>query len=188
MEFVPYKGAMALSPGYQRLLIAFLMLPVLSAAAQIGNVGKLENWTAKPVSREHSSGELIYVKKVTAAKHKDFDRVVFEFEKQLPNYRVEYLKSHFYDGEAERMRIRSAGNSFVQIEFLTIPTSEEQMKFTEAKGFRPKGRLRMPTVQSVTDMGLFEGFYDFVIGVGSRQPFRVIELSNPARLAIDFKH
>ena len=114
--------------------------------------------------------------------------MVFEFEKQLPNYRVEYLKSHFYDGEAERVRIKSAGNSFVQVEFFTIPTSEEQMKFTETKGFRPKGRLRMPTVQSITDMGLFEGFYDFVIGVGSRQPFRVIELSNPARLAIDFRH
>ena len=179
---------MPLSPGYKRLLIAFLMLPVLSAGAQIGNVGRLESWTAKPISREHSSGELIYVRKVTTAKHKDFDRVVFEFEKQLPNYRVEYLKSRFYDGEAERVRIKSAGNSFVQVEFFTIPTSEEQMKFTEAKGFRPKGRLRMPTVQSVTDMGLFEGFYDFVIGVGSRQPFRVIELSNPARLAIDFKH
>jgi len=37
-------------------------------------------------------------------------------------------------------------------------------------------------------MGLFEGFYDFVVGVGWPKPFRVIELSNPARLAIDFKH
>src|SRR5438046_2618179 len=105
---------MALSSSYKRLLVGFLMLPSLSAAAQIGNVGSLENWTAKPSSREHSSGELIYVKKVTT-KHKDFDRVVFEFEKQLPNYRVEYLKSHFYDGEAERVRIKSAGNFFVKI-------------------------------------------------------------------------
>jgi len=169
------------------VIVAWFLL-ALSAPAQIGNVGTLEQWTTKPRSREHTSGELIYVKTVRAARNKEFDRVVFEFEKQLPNYRVEYLKSHFYDGEAERVRIKSAGNSFVQVEFFTIPTSEEQMKFTEAKGFRPKGRLRMPTVQSVTDMGLFEGFYDFVIGVGSRQPFRVIELSNPARLAIDFRH
>jgi hypothetical protein len=177
-------------PRLRQLLIvnAFAFLSIISAPAQIGNVGTLERWTTKPISREHASGELIYVKQVRAAKQKDFDRVVFEFERQIPNYRIEYLKSHFYQGEAERVRIRSAGNSFVQIEFFTVPTSEEQLKFTEAKGFRPKGRLRMPTVQSVTEMGLFEGFYDFVIGVDARQPFRVTEFSNPARLAIDFKH
>ena len=164
------------------------MLSIISAPAQIGNVGKLEQWTTKPRSREHTSGELIYVKNVRTAKNEDFARVVFEFERTIPNYRVEYLKSRFYQGEADRVRIKTAGNAFVQVEFFTIPTSEEQLKFTDAKGFRPKGRLRMPSVLSVTDMGLFEGFYDFVIGVGSRKPFRVIELSNPARLAIDFKH
>lgn len=178
-------------PRLRRLIIlnAFAFLTICSASAQIGNVGNLEQWSTKPRSREHTSGELIYVKNVRAAKNKNFDRVVFEFSgQQLPNYRVEYLKSRFYQGEAERVRIKNAGNSFVQVEFFTIPTSEEQLKFTEAKDFRPKGRLRMPAVQSVTDMGLFEGFYDFVIGVGARKPFRVIELSNPARLAIDFKH
>jgi hypothetical protein len=181
---------MHLIRSYQRSLtvIVTLFLTLCSAPAQIGNVGKLEQWTTKPRSREHTSGELIYVKNVRAARNKDFDRVVFEFEKQIPNYRVEYLKSRFYQGEAERVRIKSAGNAFVQIEFFTIPTSEEQLKFTEAKGFRPKGRLHLPTVQSVTDMGLFEGFYDFVIGAGARKPFRVVELPEPARLAIDFKH
>jgi|SRR5919206_499358 hypothetical protein len=167
---------------------AFALLSILCVPAQIGNVGTLEQWTTNPRSREHTAGELIYVKNVRAARNKDFDRVVFEFERTIPNYRVEYLKSHFYQGEADRVRIKSAGNSFVQVEFFTIPTSEEQLKFTDAKGFRPNGRLRLPAVQSITDMGLFEGFYDFVIGVGARKPFRVIELSNPARLAIDFKH
>ncbi len=178
-------------PQLWRLLIApaFALLSICATAAQIGNVGKLEQWTTAPRSRDHASRELIYVKNARAARNKNFDRVVFEFSgQQLPNYRVEYLKSRFYQGEAERVRIKSAGNSFVQVEFLTIPTSEEQTRFTEANGFRPKGRLRMPVVHSVTDMGSFEGFYDFVIGVGSRQPFRVVELSNPARLAIDFKH
>src|SRR5580765_3123898 len=152
-----YKSVTPQTLACRRLLIAFFVLPLVSAIGQIGNVGTLNTWTTKPISREHGSGELVYVKKITAAKHKDFDRVVFEFEKQIPNYRIEYLKSHFYQGEAERVHIRSAGHAFVQAEFFTIPTSEEQLKLTEAKGFRPKGRLRMPAVQSVTDMGLFEG-------------------------------
>jgi len=125
---------------------------------------------------------------VRAAKQHNSDRVVFEFVGPFPNYGIEYLKGHFYDGEGGRERIKSAGNLFVQVEFNMIPASEEQVKFTETKNFVPKGRLRMPAVQSVTDQGLFEGFYDFVIGVSARKPFRVTELSNPPRLVVDFKH
>src|SRR5262245_11822472 len=95
----------------KRMLIAnaFAFLSIISTPAQIGNGGKLEQWTTVSRSREHTSSELIYVKNVRDAKQKDFDRVVFEFEKQIPNYRIEYLKSHFYEGEAERVRIKSAG-------------------------------------------------------------------------------
>jgi hypothetical protein len=152
--------------------------------------GTLDTWTTKPVSREHNqANQLSYVKVVRAAKQNNSDRVVFEFVGPFPNYRVEYLKGHFYDTEGgDRQRIKSAGNVFVQVEFNMIPASDEQLKFTEAKTFVPKGSLRMPAVQSVSEQGLFEGFYDFVIGVSARKPFRVTELSNPPRLAVDFKH
>ena len=177
---------------YERSLIVTitLLLLVLSTPAQIGNLGTLDDWTTKPVSREHSAnGEVTYVKVVRADKRMKYDRVVFEFTGPMPNYRVEYLKSRFYDAEAGRVRIKSAGNAFIQVEMFTIPTSEEQLKFTEAKGFRPKGRLRLPTVKSVTDQGLFEGFYDFVIGVSSRKKgFRISEFSNPSRLVVDIEH
>jgi hypothetical protein len=160
-----------------------------AASAQIGNTGTLDTWTTKPVSREHNqANQLSYVRIVRAAKQNNSDRVVFEFVGPFPNYRIEYLKGHFYDGEGGRERIKGAGNVFVQLELNMIPTSDEQLKFTEAKNFVPKGRLRMPSVQSVTDQGLFEGFYDFVIGLPSRKAFRVTELSNPARLVIEFKH
>jgi len=176
---------------YRQLLIVIPLLPVLiSAPAQIGNVGTLYEWTAKPVSRDHSAnGKVTYVKTVRADKHMKYDHIVFEFTGPIPNYRIEYLKSHFYEGEAGRVRIKSAGNAFLQVEMFTIPASEEQLKFTEAKGFRPKGRLRLATVKSVTDQGLFEGFYDFVIGVSSRKKeFRISEMSNPSRLVVDIEH
>jgi hypothetical protein len=125
---------------------------------------------------------------VRAAKQRAFDRVVFEFSGPLPNYRIEYLKSHFYDGEAGRVRIKSAGKAFVQVEFSVIPSSDEQLKFSEATNFVPKGRLRMGSLQSVTDQAQFEGFYDFLLGVAARKQFRVSEMSNPTRLVVDFKH
>ena len=166
-----------------------VFITFFAGSAQIGNTGTVGTWTTKPISREHNqANQLSYVKIVRAAKQHNSDRVVFEFVGPFPNYGIEYLKGHFYDGEGGRERIKSAGNLFVQVEFNMIPASEEQVKFTETKNFVPKGRLRMPAVQSVTDQGLFEGFYDFVIGVSARKPFRVTELSNPPRLVVDFKH
>jgi len=58
----------------------------------------------------------------------------------------------------------------------------------EAKGFIPKGKLNLPAVAQIDDRELFEGFYDFLIGVNGRKLFRVTELTNPSRLVIDFKY
>ena len=166
-----------------------VLFALLSVPAQIDNVGTLNTWTTTPFSRAHnSSNQASYIKVVRAAKQTGFDRVVFEFEGPFPNYRIEYLNSRLYDTEAGRQHIRQAGNVFLQITFFVIPTGDEQLKFTEAKNFVPKGRLIMPSLQSVKDKVLFEGYYDFLMGVSSRKPYRVTELSNPSRLAIDFKH
>ena len=78
--------------------------------------------------------------------------------------------------------------SFLQITFNQIPMDEMQAAFSTGKSFAPEGRLKLPALQEVQEKTLFEGFYDFLLGVRSRRAFRVIELSNPARLAIDFRH
>ena len=167
----------------------FVFLALLSVPAQIDNVGTLNTWTTNPFSRAHnSSNQASYIKVVRAAKQAGFDRVVFEFEGPFPNYRIEYLNGRLYDTEAGRQHIRQAGNVFLQINFFMIPTGDEQLKFTNAKNFVPRGRLRMPSLQSVKDKVLFEGYYDFLMGVSSRKPYRVTELSNPSRLVIDFRH
>jgi len=166
-----------------------VLFTLLSVAAQIENVGTLNSWTTQPFSRAHnSSNQASYVKVVRAAKQNGFDRVVFEFEGPFPNYRIEYLESRLYDTEAGRQHIRQPGNVFLQVTFFVIPTGDEQLKFTGAKNFVPKGRLMMPSLQSVKDKVLFEGYYDFLMGVSSRKPYRVTELSNPSRLVIDFMH
>lgn len=175
----------------KRLISAGMLIFVifLSALAQIENIGSFDTWTTKPFSRAHNSAaEASYVKTVRAAKQNGFDRVVFEFEGPVPNYRVEYLKSRFYESEGGRQRIRQPGNAFVLVNMFLIPTEEKQFKLSEAKDFVPKGSLRMPALQSVKDKQLFEGYYDFLLGVRSRKPYRVTELANPSRLVIDFKH
>ena len=167
----------------------FVLFALLSAPAQIDNVGTLNTWGIKPLSRIHAPvTKNPYIKSVRAAKQGDFDRVVFEFEGSVPNYRIEYLKSRIYESTAGRERLRLPGNVFLQINFFVITADEKQLQLSEAKNFAPKGRLRMSTLQSVKDKELFEGYYDFLMGVSSRKPYRVTELSNPSRLVIDFKH
>ncbi len=106
----------------------------------------------------------------------------------MPNYRIEYLKGRFYENEGGRQRIKIAGNAFVQVNLNLIPTDEEQMKLREQDSFIPKGRLKFRSVLELDEAGLFEGYYDFLLGLRARKLFRVSELSSPLRLVIDFRN
>lgn len=168
-------------------LVAFVLS--LSVAAQVNNAGSFDTWTTKSFSRSHGPArESSYIKTVRAAKNRSFDRVVFEFQGPMPNYRIDYLKSRIYENEDGRHRIRLPGNVFVQLNFFVIPFDDTQEKYTDAKNFVPKGNLAMRSLMSVKDETIFEGYYDFLVGVRAKVPFRVTELSNPSRLVIDFKH
>jgi hypothetical protein len=169
------------------LASAFCFLVFFSAAAQPQR-GKLDTWTTKPVEQPHESAESTYIRTVRAAKQKGFDRVVFEFKGPLPNYSVEYHSSRWYEDEGGRRRLKLAGSAFVQINLHTIPVDEEQLKLSQAKDFYPRGRLKLPSLSGVEEATFFEGYYTFFLGVKTRKPFRVTELSNPSRLVIDFKH
>jgi hypothetical protein len=167
----------------------FILAASVTTAAQFGNLGKLDTWTVKPVSRDQEpASENTYVKIVRAAKQKDFDRLVFEFEGAFPHYRIEYLQSRFYDSEGGRKRIRTPGKVFLMMTFLQVPADEKQVGFSQTRGFIPKGNLHLPSLRSIDDKELLEGTYDFVAGASARKAFRVSELRNPSRLVIDFKH
>ncbi len=159
----------------------------LSASAQNTNSGKLNVWTTRPVARIHESRELAHLRTVRAARHRGYDRIVFEFTGPIPNYRVEYHPSRSYEYNSGERPIKIAGRTFVHVNLNSIPVDEEQLKFTEEADFAPKGRLKLPVLWEVEAAGFFEGHYDFLLGLKSRRLFRVTELTNPARLVIDFR-
>ena len=171
-----------------RLLIALIFCTIVfsSAVAQFPNTNKLNTWTTRPVSRRHAT-DTTYLRRVRVARHSAFDRVVFDFSGAMPNYRVEYLKSRFYENEAGTNRIKMAGRAFVQVSLSVIPTDDEQMSLRNQKNFIPKGRLQLPSVWELDDATHFEGYYDFLLGISGRKLFRVTELTNPLRLVIDFR-
>ena len=175
----------------RRLLSAALIIlcgSSLSASAQFDDQGRVGTWTTGRVARRHEQTENPHLKVVRVAKQKGFDRVVFEFTGPMPNYSIRYLKGGFYEDEGGSHRIRIAGKSFLQITLNQIPMDEIQAAFSTGMNFAPEGRLKLPALQEVQEQTLFEGFYDFLLGVKSRRAFRVTEFQNPARVAIDFKH
>jgi hypothetical protein len=167
-------------------VISFCLLALVSAAAQ--DRGKLNVWTTKPVERIHGAAESSYIRNVRAARQSGFDRIVFEFQGPLSGYSIEYLRSRWYEDEAGRRRLKLAGNAFVHVNLHLIPVDEEQLKLSQAKDFCPKGPLRFRSLMEVEEGTFFEGYYDFLMGIRSRKPFRVTELANPSRLVIDFKN
>ena len=172
-----------------RLLIVVLVLSATaaSAVAQFPNTGKLNTWTTRPVSRRHAT-DTTYVRRIRVGRHQTFDRVVFEFSGAMPNYHVGYLRSRYYEDEGGTHRIKIAGNIFMEVNLSVIPSDEEQMRYHDQQDFIPKGRQKFRSVWELEEAGLFEGYYDFLLGVSARKPFRVIELSDPLRLVIDFKN
>jgi hypothetical protein len=165
------------------------LLFTLIAFAQYRNIGRFDTWTTKHFEHKHESRELSYIRVVRAAEQNGFDRVVFEFAGPIPNYSIKYLSSRtFTSGDSDTAApIKIAGGAFIHVNFNLIPSDDKQVAFA-SKQFLPKGPLRLPALQEMEDAGLWEGDYSFLLGVESRTPFRVSELSNPARLAIDLKH
>jgi hypothetical protein len=55
----------------------------------------------------------------------------------------------------------------------------------------PPARHSTPALPSVRELTLicdFEGQVEWVLGVAARTPYRISELSGPARLVLDVKH
>lgn len=170
------------------MAILFCCFALSSASAQFRNTGRLNTWTTRSVARTHQGTETTYVRSVRVGRHQTFDRVVFEFAGSMPNYQVAYLPGRFYENEGGRQRIKISGNAFMQVNLNLIPTDEEQMKLREQSSFIPKGRLKFRSVWELDEAGLFEGYYDFLLGIRARKQFRVTELTQPMRLVIDFRH
>jgi len=122
---------------------------------------------------------------VRTARHGNYDRIVFEFlGSDLPTYHIEYIDKP----------VRSCGSGD------TVPLAGDgwlEVRFTDAQAHAPEGdatikdRQRSPNLPVIKDLKItcdFEAEVTWVAGVSSPNKYRVIELKNPTRLAVDIKH
>jgi hypothetical protein len=133
------------------------------------------------VERERSPRTAPELVAVEAADRDGYDRVVFTFDGARPGYRVRYV-DQVSDQAGKRLPLR--GEAFLEVAFepARARSAAGEPTFSPATLSPGFGDLRQ-----VRFAGDFEGEVTFGIGAAGRGGFRVSELRDPTRVAIDLR-
>ena len=117
---------------------------------------------------------------VRAGSHAGFDRVVFEFQGDVPQHRIGYVDQLVEDGSGNPVSV--AGAADLEVVFQGANAHKEDGSPTiSPRRFSPG----LPAVKEIAQLGDFEAVVSYGIGVDQRRPIQVSTLSNPSRLVID---
>src|SRR6266542_6167338 len=117
---------------------------------------------------------------VRSAHHPGYDRITFEFRGPRPGHRIGYVSQLVRDGSGEPVDL--AGGAAINVVFKPADAHDSNGHSTVSP-LRYKPGL--PSLREVALIGDFEGVVTYGLGVDHRVPFKVLELSNPSRIAID---
>jgi hypothetical protein len=135
----------------------------------------------------HGSGNGLGVTGVRTAQHPGYDRVVFDLDGTgTPGWRVEYVPEPRAEGSGAPVRLQ--GTVFLQVILrgvgLPFDTGVEPFgdSTTRVPGTGTKG------VAEIAPGGVFEGEQQAFVGLtGTKRPFRVFALTDPARVVVDVR-
>ena len=135
----------------------------------------------EPVERRRPTRPAPELVSVQTAERDGYDRVVFTFEGSLPGYQVRYVP-RVTDAGGRRLPLRGAA-------FLQVAFEPARAHGSDGRPTFPDGTLTpgSPALRQVRFAGDFEGQVSFGLGVASRDGFRVSELRNPTRVAIEIR-
>ncbi|MES2641861.1 MAG: hypothetical protein V4850_20395 [Myxococcota bacterium] len=143
-----------------------------------------DTWTIGVVDAPQKvAGVPAQVASVRSASHEGFDRIVWEFKgDRLPGHHLEYVDRPARDcGAGTALEI--AGDALLLVQFTPASAHDDAGASTTEKEAKPA----LANVREIERTCDFEGVVAFVVGVGAPNPFRVFELTAPARLVVDVK-
>jgi hypothetical protein len=147
--------------------------------------GRQGEWTTGAVERKSPPGlGPVTVRHVRTGTHAGWDRVVFELAGgTLPGYRVEYVRPPVTQcGSGDAVRLAGAG--VLQVSLTPARAHSEAGRATVTQRERT---LAHPVLRALRVTCDFEADVTVALGVARAAPFRVQELSNPARLVVDVR-
>lgn len=143
-----------------------------------GSPGFAEN--TAPQNGRSSKGAMLVLTDVRVAEHASFDRIVLEFSGAgTPGWQVKYVDEAVLDGSGDVVGL--AGNATLDI-YATGTTWPAPDYYTGPS--RPE--VTGGRVAGLFVAGTFEGYTQVLAGIhGAATPFRVVALTEPARLVVD---
>lgn len=141
--------------------------------------------TAGTTQKKRDGIQPALLKTVRTGKHEFYDRVVFEFEgNALPGYVIEYVDKPVRDcGRGEVVPVNGDGLLMVSLQPANAHTENGQPTVRNAQ-LNPDSKL-LKDLKLICD---FEAQVQWTIGLSSPNRYRVLELTNPARLVVDITH
>lgn len=122
---------------------------------------------------------------VRVAEHEGFDRIVFEFNRAPPDYKVEYVTEATGCATGEPAFQVVGRAFFLQIRFTPAQAHNDAGATTiDATELEPK----LPSIVSAKQTCDFEADVTWALLLDERLDFRVYELADPLRLAVDLAH
>ena len=117
-----------------------------------------------------------------AAANAGFDRLVLDFgDAPLPGWRAEYVDQPLHQcGSGEEVRLGTDAVLLIRLQYTRAHTDDGRATIRQRD--LP---LNMPVMRRMVIICDFEAVVEVAIGASSPQPYRITELRNPSRLAID---
>lgn len=144
---------------------------------------------AKDPVEGHSPGpvpsELVDVRAASHDEEGGYDRITFEFATVArPSYRVEYITPPA-KGCASDLPATIAGTALLQVKFSNTNAHDQQGNSTiDANEITPG----LPTLLEAELTCDYEADVTWALGLSQQVDFRVTELDNPPRIAVDVAH
>jgi hypothetical protein len=134
-----------------------------------------------PLQRQHPARPAPELVAVRALRRDGYDRVEFTFRDAVPGYAVRYVP-RVTDRSGRRLPVD--GQAFLAVAFEPARVRDTGGRPTFAPATLSPG---YPSLRQVRFAGDFEGRVAFGLGVADRGGFRVAELRDPARVAVDIR-
>ena len=124
---------------------------------------------------------------IRSGRHVGYDRIVFEFTGSPPAYDVRYVDQVRQDPSDRPVRLQGTAFLSVVMPGGTLDTTLQVDDPAKAQSYKGPRRLQpdLSAVQEIAVAGDFEGVLSFGVGLDRRSAFRVLRLSDPARIVID---
>jgi hypothetical protein len=144
-----------------------------------------ERWTTAPkagTNNPEAPEDMPVLVAVRTGSHDGYDRLVLQFRNGLPNWRVNYVDQVASEsGETVPLE----GAAFLYVDTHPASGHEDTAPFKQTYTGPRTLTPRYPMLRQVAWVDDFEGHVGFGLGLQRRTGFRVLELREPARLAID---